>query len=129
MEIQSKPPQVMQAQIGEAASKPTGGGQKLPVEGTELPSVEIKAPPKVEEYKPKDLDKAVEDLQNYVKGLGRDLSFRRDDSIGRDIITVRDSSTNQVVRQIPGDEVIAISRQIKADLDALRAGMLMKGQA
>jgi uncharacterized FlaG/YvyC family protein len=41
---------------------------------------------------------------------------------------VRDSSTNQVVRQIPGEEVIAISRQIKEDLNALRAGMLMKGE-
>ena len=123
MEIQNTMPKAMPA----SASGPEG--QVLPAGGkATAQSVEIKAPPKVPEFEPKDLDKAVQDLQAYVDGLGRDLSFRRDESIDRSIITVRDSSTNQVVRQIPGEEVIAISRQIKEDLNALRAGMLMKGE-
>lgn len=93
-----------------------------------LPPVEIKAPPKVEPFEPKDIQKAVEDLQNFVKGLQRDLSFRLDESIDRSIITVRDANTNQLVRQIPAEEIVEIARQIKQDLDAKRAGMLLRGE-
>ena len=123
MEIQNTMPKATAASVSGTEGQVLPAGGKVTVQ-----SVEIKAPPKVPEFEPKDLDKAVQDLQAYVDGLGRDLSFRRDESIDRSIITVRDSSTNQVVRQIPGEEVIAISRQIKEDLNALRAGMLMKGE-
>jgi len=93
-----------------------------------LPEIEAKAPPKVPEFRVKDIDKAVADLQAYVDGLQRNLSFRRDESIDRSIITVRDANTNQLVRQIPAEEVVEIARQIKQDLDSKRAGMLLRGE-
>ncbi len=68
----------------------------------------------------------MEDLQAYVDGLGRSLSFQRDDSIDKNVITVVDSSTNQVVRQIPSEEVVAIARQLRDELADLRAGLLME---
>ena len=94
-----------------------------------LPPIEAKAAPKVVEFEPKDIDKAVEDLQNYVEALGRDLSFRRDESINKSIITVRDANTNQLVRQIPAEEVVEVARQIKESMDKLRSGVLMNGEA
>ena len=94
-----------------------------------LPPIEAKAPPKVAEFQPKDIDTAVEDLQNFVEALGRDLSFRRDDSINKSIITVRDANTNQLVRQIPAEEVVEVARQIKESMDKLRTGVLMNGEA
>ena len=81
------------------------------------------------EFEPKDIDKAVEDLQNFVEALGRDLSFRRDESINKSIITVRDANTNQLVRQIPAEEVVEVARQIKESMDKLRTGVLMNGEA
>ena len=94
-----------------------------------LPPIEIQAPPKVKEYEPKDIRQAVADLQSFVQGLDRDLSFRLDESIDRSIITVRDANTNQLVRQIPAEEIVEIARDIKQDLDAKRAGMLLRGEA
>ena len=94
-----------------------------------LPPIEIQAPPKVKEYEPKDIRQAVADLQSFVQGLDRELSFRLDESIDRSIITVRDANTNQLVRQIPAEEIVAIARDIKQDLDAKRAGMLLRGEA
>jgi len=94
-----------------------------------LPPIEAKAAPKVAEFEPKDIDKAVEDLQNYVEALGRELSFRRDESINKSIITVRDANTNQLVRQIPAEEVVEVARQIKESMDKLRSGVLMNGEA
>ena len=94
-----------------------------------LPPIEIQAPPKVKAFEPKDIQQAVADLQNFVQGLDRDLSFRLDESIDRSIITVRDANTNQLVRQIPAEEIVEIARDIKQNLDAKRAGMLLRGEA
>ena len=92
-------------------------------------SVEIKAPPKVAEVETADIEQAIKDLEAFVKGLDRDLAFRRDESIDRSVITVFDASTSKVVRQIPSEEVVAIARQIRDGLDELRAGMLLRGKA
>jgi flagellar protein FlaG len=100
-------------------------GKALPQEGQEMPSVAVKAAPQVPEFEPKDLDKAISDLQAFIDGLGRSLSFARDESINRSVVTVRDTQTNQVVRQIPSEEVIAISRQIRDEMAEMRAGLLM----
>ena len=110
----------------QAAKVAATEGAKEPVK---LPVIESKAPPKVKEYEPKDIARAVADLQNFVKGLDRDLSFRLDESIDRSIITVRDANTNQLVRQIPAEEVVEIAREIRQSLDAKRAGMLLRGEA
>ena len=103
--------------------------QELPSVGSVMPPVEAKAPPKVEEIEPKDLAKAIEDLQNFVDKLGRDLNFKLDDQLDRTIITVRDVNTNQVVRQIPSEEMITIARQINDSLSEIRKGLLMKDSA
>ena len=122
MEIVNNRQAVQQAQSTPAANT---AGKVQPQEGKEMPSVAIKAAPPVPEFEKMDIDKAIEDLQAFVEGLGRSLSFRQDDTIDRSVITVRDSNTNQIVRQIPSEEVIAISRQIKSELAEVRAGLLM----
>ena len=47
----------------------------------ELPAIEARAAPKVEKLETADLDAAMQDLQQFIQGLGRDLSFRRDESL------------------------------------------------
>ena len=121
MEVSNNRQNVQQTQSQPA----TPAGKALPQEGKEMPSVAIKAAPPVPEFKKLDVDKAIEDLQAFVDGLGRKLSFARDDSINRSVITVRDTMTNQVVRQIPSEEVVAISRQIRDEMSEMRAGLLM----
>ena len=121
MEVSNNRQNAQQAQSQPA----TPAGKALPSEGKEMPSVAVKAAPQVPEFKRLDVDKAIEDLQAYVDGLGRSLSFRRDETIDRSVITVRDTTTNQVVRQIPSEEVVAISRQIRDEMMEMRAGLLM----
>jgi len=112
------------------AAKTAGSGQDRTVEASaQGADIRIKAAPAVVEYQPADIDKAVAELQEFVDGLGRNLSFRRDDLLDRSIITVRDASDNQVVRQIPAEEVVAIARQIRQDLSELRAGWLLDSKA
>ena len=107
----------------------TVAGKGLPQQGVEEPSASVKAPPAVPEFEKIDLDKAISELQDFVDGLGRSLSFRQDDSIDRSVITVLDTQTNRVVRQIPSEEVVAIARQIRDDMAEARAGLLLNGNA
>ena len=85
-------------------------------------SLPEKASIKVPEFEPKDIQKAIAELQQYVDGLGRNLNFSVDESIDRTIISVRDAQTQELVRQIPGEEVIAMSRQIADTLAEWRQG-------
>ena len=126
MEINSAVSPQAQGGTGQAAKVTGPEGGKKPVS---LPVIETKAPPKLAEFEPKDVKQAVADLQSFVQGLDRDLSFRLDESIDRSIITVRDANTNQLVRQIPAEEIVEIARDIKESLDAKRAGMLLRGEA
>ena len=113
-----------QMQLGGASE----GRQAQAKVAVSLPDIEAKAAPKVEKVEPADIDAAIEELRGFIESLGRDLSFRRDESLQKSIITVFDTNTREVVRQIPSEEVVAISRQIKADLDELRAGILINGR-
>jgi flagellar protein FlaG len=95
------------------------GGKKLPqITFKAIGALEGNAAPVVPEFEPKDIGKAIKELQAYVDGLGRNLNFRMDSSLDRTIVSVRDKNTNELVRQIPGDEVIAMSRQIQSLLDS-----------
>jgi flagellar protein FlaG len=132
MEVNSQPnvaPGQNQGNPKPAAVSATQGGQDLQSPGSVMPTVEAKAPPKVEEFEPQDLAKALDDLAKFVEKLGRDLNFRMDDQLDKTIITVLDSGTNQIVRQIPSEEVVSIARQINDSLQEIRAGLLMKDKA
>ena len=105
----------------------TVAGKVSPAVSTEESSGALKAAPSVPEFEKIDLDKAIAELQDFVDGLGRSLSFRQDDSIDRSVITVLDTQTEKVVRQIPSEEVIAIARQIRDDMEEARSGLLLNG--
>ncbi len=55
---------------------------------------------------------AIERLQSYADRLNRDLEFSIDDSSGRTIVTVRDGSTDEVIRQIPSEEALRLANEI-----------------
>ena len=47
------------------------------------------------------LEQAVSRLNDYVQSSKRELQFSMDDSTGRAVITVIDSATSEVIRQLP----------------------------
>jgi flagellar protein FlaG len=127
MEIQPK--QNVMPTAAPALESSVAKGQDVPKPGSVMPPVELKASPKVPEFKKQDLVQAMKELQEFVDALGRDLNFRVDEGINRSIITVRDATTKQVVRQIPAEEIVSIARQITDSLREIRAGLLMNDEA
>jgi uncharacterized FlaG/YvyC family protein len=62
---------------------------------------------------PQALESAVKDLEMNVQNLQRSLQFSVDEVSGRTIIKVLDKETDEVIRQIPPAEIIAIARRIE----------------
>lgn len=58
------------------------------------------------------LEEAVSNINEYTQNIQRSLQFSISDADGRTIIKVIDSETDQVVRQIPPDEVLSISENL-----------------
>ena len=58
------------------------------------------------------LSKAVDELSLHAQSISRDLEFSVDEELGRTVITVYDSKTEEVIRQIPSEEVIALARHL-----------------
>lgn len=56
---------------------------------------------------------AAQQLQDYVATAGRTLEFRLDEGTGMTVVTVKDSESGDVIRQIPSEEVLRIAESLK----------------
>ncbi|HEB67027.1 MAG TPA: flagellar protein FlaG [Gammaproteobacteria bacterium] len=63
------------------------------------------------------LQEAVSQLQEYVQKQQREMDFSVDDATGRFVVKVYDRQTQELIRQIPSEEMLAISRHIAAALE------------
>ncbi len=81
--------------------------QALPGDNSSSKAAEDKREPRPEELK-----HAVKDIQDFVSTVTTDLRFTVDKETGRTIVSVVDSKTKQVVRQIPSEEIMKIARNI-----------------
>lgn len=61
---------------------------------------------------PEQVSRAVKEIQQAVGPVAQDLQFSVDNETGRTVVRIVDSATQQVIRQIPTEEVLAISRAV-----------------
>jgi len=73
---------------------------------------------------PIDLDQLVIDENGYVQTVKRELRVRVDHISGDTIVSVIDGESQNVVRQVPKSEMLAVERLITAP-----AGMLFRAHA
>lgn len=64
---------------------------------------------------PADVEQAVNQVNQFVQNLSRDLQFTVDEYSGRTVIKVLDSETKEVIRQIPPEEMLRIASHLSAD--------------
>ena len=82
--------------------------QRLPQEGKELPSEKQKA-----DAGDVNIEQTAEIMNEYAQSIKRQLQFTIDKESGRTVITVLDSDTQEVVRQIPREEALRFARMLK----------------
>jgi len=118
----SRPAKVQKPQSNES-SGPAVERQSLPPGGQSFPLLQQTEPSDGQQRKA--LNEAVSRIQDYVQNLQRELQFTVDEKSGRTIITVIDSETDMVIRQIPPEEILALSECIQGGPE----GVLLKVQA
>ncbi|MDH5371166.1 MAG: flagellar protein FlaG [Gammaproteobacteria bacterium] len=86
--------------------------QTVAVEVTAVETQEVDV-----ELSQKALEKVVSQLNAYIQNTQRDMDFSVDGSTGRVVVKVIDSESEQVIRQIPSEEMLAISRHLIESLE------------
>ena len=86
--------------------------QTVAVEVTEVETREVDA-----ELSQEALEKVVSQLNAYIQNTQRDMDFSVDDATGRVVVRVIDSESEEVIRQIPSEEMLAISRHLIESLE------------
>src|SRR5204862_7761729 len=61
---------------------------------------------------PEIVNAAAQEIQSYLESVGRTLDIRVDNDTGRMVVTVRDASTGDVIRQIPSEEALQLARSL-----------------
>lgn len=56
---------------------------------------------------------AVEDMNKFVQSLGRDIKFSLDDSTDQVVVKVVDKASGDVIRQMPSEEALKLSKNMK----------------
>lgn len=64
--------------------------------------------------------KAAAQLQSFVQSMGRNLNFSIDESSGYHVVRVVNPDTGELIRQLPSEELLKISR----DFQRLNIGLV-----
>ena len=78
----------------------------------------VRAPIKVKlqidpEQSRKNVQEAIARLNDVMKKTSQSLNFKMDDAINAPVVTVRNTVTGEVVRQIPNEVVIKVAHNIE----------------
>jgi flagellar protein FlaG len=114
------PTPVATAQVkGGANAAQTPAGAKVAQESQAAAAVEKMT----QQPAPQDVNTAVraaaQQIDSYLKSVGRQVEFRVDDDTGMTVVTVRETATGDVIRQIPNEEVLQLARRFEASSGAL----------
>lgn len=75
-----------------------------------IPKVDIKV--NTEQMR-QNLQEAINKLNELVRDGGRGLNFAMDEKLGRPIVSVKNSDTGELIRQIPTEEVVRVAHSIE----------------
>jgi len=65
------------------------------------------------------LQSAVAQINQHMQNVERSLQFTIDEDSGKDVVTVLDKKTEEIIRQFPSEEVLIIARQIAEQKDGV----------
>lgn len=60
----------------------------------------------------KQVEEAVKAVNEFIKPLNNTLQFNIDDDTGRTVVKVIDTSTKEIIRQFPSEEMLSIAKAV-----------------
>lgn len=98
--------------------------EAVPVRNAASQAAQAAAPPPKQEVRREEVEAAAKAIQEFVKPMAQNLQFTVDPDLGATVIRVVDTATNEVIRQIPSEEMLQIAKAINSI-----QGLLIKQQA
>ena len=89
--------------------------------GKELPPAEAQT----EQLSPEQLRERVAELNDYIQTIQRSVQFMIDNDSGRTVVKVVDTNTDELIRQIPSEELLNISRTLREHAESYK-GIFVK---
>jgi flagellar protein FlaG len=104
---------VRSASASTTASVSSGRQNVAALAGNSLPPVSTGS----QDVSSEQIQEVVAKLNEHAQSINRDLQFSVDDASGRTVIRVVNSETEELVRQIPSEEVLRISRNLQENIE------------
>ena len=82
---------------------------------TSASTQDLKPTPPPPEPDRAEVERAVESLNASAQAIHRNLRFAVDDATGRTVITLSDSQSGEVIRQIPSDSVLRLAERLASE--------------
>ncbi|OOZ42236.1 hypothetical protein BOW53_00610 [Solemya pervernicosa gill symbiont] len=83
------------------------------IDPTQVPGVPSPESSDAEPASMEELQDAVTRINDHMQVIRRNLSFNLDDESGETVIKVIDSDTDEVIRQLPTEEAMKLSKQLE----------------
>ncbi|WP_051302904.1 flagellar protein FlaG [Psychromonas aquimarina] len=61
---------------------------------------------------PEEVEHVVEEMNAFMQSMQRNLSFSVDEQLGKDIVSVTDVETEEVIRQIPSEDLMVLLKKM-----------------
>jgi len=87
---------------------PSGSSQPAPPAPGQ-PSSTDSAPP----LSAQEITRAVDSIKQLSQQMDRNLQFHVDEGTGKTVVTVLDRETEEVIRQIPSEELLSVAQRLK----------------
>ncbi|GEA11648.1 flagellar protein FlaG [Alteromonas sp. KUL49] len=67
----------------------------------------------IREVESESLNEAVREVESFLQTQNRNLTFSVDEETSKSVVTVKDSESGDVIRQIPSEEVLKLAERIQ----------------
>jgi flagellar protein FlaG len=65
------------------------------------------------------IESVTKQIDSFLRSMNRSLQFRLDDSSGRMVVSICDSETGEVIRQVPGEDALRIAQSLESRLSGM----------
>jgi flagellar protein FlaG len=104
VEFQSQRAQQKRAEVAPVVDKPAEPVRQAPA----APPLEVRK-----------IESVTRQIDSFLRSMNKSLQFRVDDSTGRMIVSICDSETGEVLRQVPGEEALRIAQSLESRLSGM----------
>ncbi|NVD06124.1 flagellar protein FlaG [Vibrio sp. JPW-9-11-11] len=84
----------------------------------------IEASQEREKLNREERERIVQQMNDFISSINKGLSFRVDEESGRDVVTIYEADTGDIIRQIPDEEMLEILRRLREQTARYSSGLV-----